>query len=81
VDVADIDMRYFLLLNNYGLQKYILKETVDLPTPENSNILKMRDRTTYFSDIKWALNDGGVAMKESRSSEIKSKILSTARVL
>lgn len=56
-------MRYFLLLNNYGLQKYILKETVDLPTPENSNILKMRDKTTYFSDIKWALNDGGVAMK------------------
>lgn len=25
VDVADIDMRYFLVLNSYGLQKYILK--------------------------------------------------------
>jgi len=28
VDAADIDIDYFLVLNNYGLQKYILKENV-----------------------------------------------------
>jgi len=28
VDVADIDADYFLFVNNYGLQKYILKENV-----------------------------------------------------
>ncbi len=25
VDAADIDVDYFLVVNNYGLQKYILK--------------------------------------------------------
>ena len=25
VDAADIDIDYFLVINNYGLQKYILK--------------------------------------------------------
>lgn len=27
LDAADIDMKYFLKVNNYGLQKYILKES------------------------------------------------------
>jgi fatty acyl-CoA reductase len=33
VDAADIDIDYFLVVNNYGLQKYILKENVELPSP------------------------------------------------
>ena len=33
VDVADIDMRYFITLNNYGIHIYILKENVELPLP------------------------------------------------
>ena len=41
VDVADIDMKYFILLNNYGIQKYILKENTELPVPENSNLLSI----------------------------------------
>ena len=32
LDCADIDMRYFLILNNYGIQKYILKENIEMPT-------------------------------------------------
>jgi hypothetical protein len=28
IDAADIDTAYFLKLNNYGLQKYILKENI-----------------------------------------------------
>ena len=32
VDAADIDVDYFLVINNYGLQKYILKENVELPS-------------------------------------------------
>lgn len=58
VDVADIDMRYFIVLNNYGLQKYILKENIELPVPENSNLLRMNNQNSYFSDIKWALSGG-----------------------
>ena len=33
VDAADIDVDYFLVINSYGLQKYILKENVELPSP------------------------------------------------
>ena len=62
IDCADIDMKYFLILNNYGIQKFILKENIELPTPENSNLLKIRPKT-YFSDVKWALTEGGVSMK------------------
>lgn len=40
VDAADIDIDYFLVVNNYGLQKYILKENVELPSPENYNLLR-----------------------------------------
>ena len=53
---------------------------MDLPTPENSNLLKMREKSTYFSDIKWALNDGR-QMKSRDAAELKAKILSSARVL
>ena len=63
VDCADIDMKYFIVLNNYGIQKYILKENIEMPTPENLNLLKMRPQSPYFSDIKWALTEGGVSMK------------------
>ena len=28
IDPAELDMRYYFVLNNYSLQKYILKENV-----------------------------------------------------
>lgn len=68
LDVADIDMKYFIILNNYGIQKYILNENIEMPTPENSNLLKIRPRDTYFSDVKWALTEGGVSMKNRNGS-------------
>lgn len=40
----------------------------------------MREKSTYFSDIKWALNDGR-QMKSRDAAELKAKILSSARVL
>jgi hypothetical protein len=49
-------MKYFLKINNYGLQKYILKESPEIPSSQNSNLLKMREQSFYFSDINWALN-------------------------
>ena len=51
-----------------------------MPTPENSNLLRIRPRT-YFSDIKWALNEGGVSMKGRNGTEFRMKILSSKRVL
>jgi fatty acyl-CoA reductase len=42
VDAADIDNDYFLVVNNYGLQKYILKENVELPSQENYNLLRLQ---------------------------------------
>ena len=63
IDCADIDMKYFIILNNYGIQKFIMKENIELPTPENQNLLKIRPQNTYFSDIKWALTEGGVSVK------------------
>ena len=33
LDVADIDMKYFIILNNYGIQKYILNENIEMPSP------------------------------------------------
>lgn len=40
VDVADIDMKRSLLVSNFGLQKYILKENTEAPVPSNSNLLQ-----------------------------------------
>ena len=42
VAAADIDNDYFLVINNYGLQKYILKENVELPSQENYNLLRLK---------------------------------------
>ena len=75
-------MRYFILLNNYGIQKYILKENTELPAPENSNLLRMNNQNTYFSDIKWALSGGSPKISDKAlDKEIKNKILVSARVL
>lgn len=82
VDVSDIEMEYFIILNNYGIQKYILKENVELPAPENYNLLMMNNKRTYFSDIKWALSGGPSNLSEKKNmSQIKGKILSSPRVL
>ena len=81
LDVADIDMKYFIILNNYGIQKFILNENIEMPSPENSNLLKIRPRDTYFSDIRWALAQGGVNMKNRNGEEFRAKILASKRVL
>lgn len=67
VDVAEIDMKYFIVLNNYGVQKYILKENTELPVPENSNLLRMHNQKSYFSDIKWALSGGSPNIQDKQN--------------
>ena len=56
-----------LILSNYGLQKYILKENTEVPLPTNSNLLQSSSNNVYFSDIKWALKDGGSKHQKQRS--------------
>lgn len=75
-------MDYFIVLNNYGIQKYILKENTELPVPQNYNLLRMNNQTTYFSDIKWALSGGHQNLPQRENhNEIKAKILNSPRVL
>lgn len=82
LDCADIDMTYFVVLNNYGIQKYILKENIEMPTPDNFNLLRLRTSKTYFSDIKWALSGGPPDIADKKQDkELASKILVSARVL
>ena len=64
LDCGEIDMHYFIVLNNYGIQKYILNENIEMPTPENQNLLHIRKSKTYFSDIKWALAAGSPNIKD-----------------
>lgn len=55
---------------------------MELPAPENYNLLMMNNKRTYFSDIKWALSGGPSNLSEKKSmSQIKGKILSSPRVL
>ena len=82
LDCADIDMRYFLILNNYGIQKYILKENIEMPTHENANLLHLGNSQTYFSDIKWALSGGSPDIGEKmKDKALRSKIIISTRVL
>jgi len=82
VDAADIDVDYFLIVNNYGLQKYILKENVELPSPENYNLLRLKSEGKYFSDIKWAWNSKiDSLIKPTKTGDLKTKILSSTRIL
>jgi len=53
-----------------------------MPSPENYNLLKMEKQGTYFSDIKWALNTKTQSIvKLSKAGDIKTKILSSTRIL
>lgn len=79
IDVAEIDYPAFVRLNNYGIQHFILKENVESPT-HNSNLLKMHG-DSYFSDIKWALNTEMPLKGKRIIAEMKTKILSSTRVL
>ena len=56
IDIADIDFKKYIRINNYGLQKYILKENAEEPIKQNSNLLRMHSQDDYFCDLKWALN-------------------------
>jgi len=40
IDIAEIDIRRYVQINNYGIQKYILKENVEMPSL-NSNPLRL----------------------------------------
>ena len=51
IDPADYDAKKFIVINNYGIQKYILNESTELLA---SNLLHLNQKDTYFSDMKWA---------------------------
>lgn len=74
-------MRYYFIINNYGLQKYILKENVETPTADNFDILKTGSKKSYFQDISWALSEGSSTMKYGQGEKIKRQILASKVML
>lgn len=78
IDIADIDARNYIRINNYGIQKYIMKENIELRT---ANLLNLHPDDRYFSDLRWALTTDIPFNRNRLISEMKTKILSSARVL
>ena len=79
IDPAEIDAIKFIHINNYGIQKYILKENAE--KPESSNLLKIHKANEYFGDIKWMMNNEIITTKIKVINELKTKILSSSRVM
>ena len=73
-----MDSSKFIQLNNYGLQKYILKEHAEYPIKSNTNLLTIHQDEQYLGDVRWVLKQ---QMPIKPISEIRSKILSSSRVL
>jgi hypothetical protein len=78
IDIAEIDARNYIRINNYGIQKYIMKENIEL---RHSNLLNLHPDDGYFSDIRWALSTDIPFNRKRVISEMKTKILSSTRVL
>jgi len=70
-----------LVLSNFGLQKYILKENTEVPLPSNSNLLQNGHLNhVYFSDIKWARDGGNKNQKQRSIRDYKNIVLKSSRV-
>lgn len=78
IDPADYDAKKYITINNYGIQKYILNESTELLA---SNLLHLNQKDTYFSDLKWAYNTEIPFNRKKVISEMKTKILSSSRVI
>ena len=78
VYITAIDGRKFTEISSYGLQKYFLKEHADYPIKSNTNLLTIHQDEQYFGDVRWVLKQ---QMPIKPISEIRSKILSSSRVL
>lgn len=70
-------MLNFIRVNNYGIQKYIMKENADLPP----NLISLHPDGGYFSDIRWALSTNVPFNRKRVILEMKTKILASTRVL
>ena len=80
LDISTVDWKYFFYLFNYGLQKYVLKENVEPPgTPENMDLFSKQDDSGYFSDIKWALENGKAFSARSSKSHTEM-ILNSSKI-
>ncbi len=63
-------MKHFIFLNNHGLQRFLLKDNVDVANKgEVSDILTVNNNN-YFADIKWALTDSKTNNKKKRNSKL-----------
>jgi 1-acyl-sn-glycerol-3-phosphate acyltransferase len=79
IDVSCLDWRIFLFNYIQGLKKFILKENVETSEPNSMDLISDYKYYSYFSDIKWAYDNGRVTSSRG-TKEIKSIILNAPRV-
>lgn len=79
LDVTKIDWKYFFYHFNYGLQKYVLKENVQPPGNLDDLDLLTKQDNNYFSDIRWALQNGKNFQARS-SKTYQEMIMNSTRV-
>ncbi|KAM3137875.1 hypothetical protein pb186bvf_009956 [Paramecium bursaria] len=72
LDVSTIDWRQYFLNFNYGLQKYILKENVDLPVEQEQVDLLRSWKSSNFGDIQWILNKNEFKSQPNRLYKSKN---------
>lgn len=83
IDISEVDQRKYLQFNNYGIQKYILKENAELPSA-NSNLLRFHSEDNYFADLRWAYTTKipiNTFNRKKTFPNIKAKILDSSRVI
>ena len=83
IDVSTIDWNEYLLIFNWGMQKFILHQNVDLPVSDKNDVLHRGsysvNKTSYFSDINWA-RSAGKLFKPRSYEEYKSLVFNSSAV-
>ena len=79
LDVTTIDWKFFFYHFCYGLQKYVLKENVQPPGNLDDLDLLTKQDSSYFFDIRWALQSGKNFQARS-SKTYQDMILNSTKV-
>lgn len=77
-NVNSINWRAYAKLCCYSVNKYLLGLEVEKFNPSSMDLLTMQ-KSSYFSDIMWALSEGK-SVETQNSEDIKKYIMSTKSV-
>lgn len=74
-----INWKVYAKLCCFSIKKYLLNQDVERFQSSSMDLLAVKQNSTYFSDIIWALTEGKV-VNSVNHLEIKNYILSTKAV-